>query len=198
MGVFLQLLTSPLFITSNNRLCKVPRKLRVCPVYLWGAEDGYCCLLQRSGVSFIPLAVESLGGWSYLASQDHQPYWSPSRPETRHPPPSPLVNCSRGAPCPWRNVALWLHRFPPISSFINSVWYYMYVLVFFPLFLCCLFFVISCLSLLYCLFFYCCCHCSVVVVSLGYKVWLHSSGLHSNQIMLTTTIVEGRLISCIV
>ena len=42
---------------------------------------------REVGVSFIPLAVESLGGWSDLAaSQDHQPYWSPPGPETWHPP----------------------------------------------------------------------------------------------------------------
>ena len=75
------------------------------------------------GVSFIPLAVESLGGWSDLAAKTisrigrllGQRFGIPPSITSRQL----FQRCSVSL---WREYdALWLHRFPPISSFIDSV-----------------------------------------------------------------------------
>ena len=75
------------------------------------------------GVSFVPLAIESLGGWSELAVRSISRIGhllgqrlgiSPSI--TSH---HLFQRCSVSL---WRgNAALWLHRFPPISSYIDSI-----------------------------------------------------------------------------
>ena len=51
------------------------------------------------GVSFIPLAVESLGGWSDVAAKTISRIGHVLGQRLGIPPPSPLANCSRGAPC---------------------------------------------------------------------------------------------------
>ena len=75
------------------------------------------------GISFIPLVVESLGGWSELAAKPLRNIGhllgqrldiSPSL-TTRHL----FQRCSVSL---WRgNAALWLHCFPPISPVIEKV-----------------------------------------------------------------------------
>jgi hypothetical protein len=50
------------------------------------------------GVSFIPLA-ESLGGWSDVAAKTISRIGHVLGQRLGIPPPSPLANCSRGAPC---------------------------------------------------------------------------------------------------
>ena len=75
------------------------------------------------GISFIPLVVESLGGWSELAAETLRRVGrllgqrlgiSPSI-TTRHL----FQRCSVSL---WRgNAALWLHRFPPIPPIVDSI-----------------------------------------------------------------------------
>ena len=75
------------------------------------------------GVSFIPLAIESLGGWSELGAKtiNHigcllsQRLGICTSTTSRHL----FQRCSVSL---WRgNAALWLNRFPPVSSFIDSI-----------------------------------------------------------------------------
>ena len=54
---------------------------------------------REVGVSFIPLAVESLGGWSDLAAKTISRIGRLLGQRLGIPPPSPLANCFRGAPC---------------------------------------------------------------------------------------------------
>ena len=75
------------------------------------------------GVSFIPLAVESLGGWSDVAAKTISRIGRLLGQRLGIPPSITsrqlFQRCSVSL---WRgNAALWLHRFPPISSFIDSV-----------------------------------------------------------------------------
>ena len=48
------------------------------------------------GVSFIPLAIESLGGWSELGATTLAASWVR---DWAFAPQPPLVTCSRGAQC---------------------------------------------------------------------------------------------------
>ena len=78
---------------------------------------------REVGVSFIPLAVESLGGWSDLAAKTISRIGRLLGQKLGIPPSITsrqlFQRCSVSL---WRgNAALWLHRFPPISSFIDSV-----------------------------------------------------------------------------
>ena len=78
---------------------------------------------REVGVSFIPLAVESLGGWSDLAAKTISHIGRLLGQRLGIPPSITsrqlFQRCSVSL---WRgNAALWLHRFPPISSFIDSV-----------------------------------------------------------------------------
>ena len=102
------------------------------------------------GVSFIPLAVKSLGG---AGCQVHPLYWSllGQRLGT-----SPSITSrqlfQRCSVSLWRgNAALWLHRFPPISSYIDSiVWLCLcglFCFLYFVVFFC--FFVVFCFVLLF-------------------------------------------------
>ena len=101
IGVSLQLWTSPLLLLSNNGQCVVPRKIKGMP-----------CLSVRSGrwLFMLPLA-ERWGSPSSPLLWNHLEVgviWLP-RPsavlvaswarDLASPPPSPLANCFRGAPC---------------------------------------------------------------------------------------------------
>ena len=94
--------------------------LSVCEERKMAAHAVSC---RAVGVSFIPLAIESLGGWSELGAKtiSHIGRLLGQRlgicPSTtsRHL----FQRCSVSL---WRgNAALWLNRFPPVSSFIDSI-----------------------------------------------------------------------------
>ena len=94
--------------------------LTVCEERKMATHAASC---RAVGVSFIPLAVESLGGWSDLAAKTISRIGrllgqrlgiSPSITSCQLFQRCSVLLC-RG------NAALWLHRFPPISSFIDSV-----------------------------------------------------------------------------
>ena len=92
---------------------------------------------REVGISFIPLAVESLGGWSDLAAKTISRIGRLLGQRLGIPPSITsrqlFQRCSVSL---WRgNAALWLHRFPPISSFIDSVFFVLFFFVFFVVFL---------------------------------------------------------------
>ena len=75
------------------------------------------------GVSFVPLMVESLGGWSELASKTISNIGRHLGQRLGVPPSDSIKHlfqkCSVAL---WRgNASLWLHRFPSVSPHIDSV-----------------------------------------------------------------------------
>ena len=75
------------------------------------------------GVSFVPLMVESLGGWSELASKTISNIGRHLGQRLGVPPSDSIQHlfkkCSVAL---WRgNASLWLHRFPSVSPHIDSV-----------------------------------------------------------------------------
>ena len=94
--------------------------LSVCEERKMAAHATSC---RAVGVSFIPLAVESLGGWSELAAKSISRI---GRLLGQRLGISPSITTrqlfQRCSVSLWRgNAALWLHRFPPISSYIDSI-----------------------------------------------------------------------------
>ena len=94
--------------------------LTVCEERKMATHAASC---RAVGVSFIPLAVESLGGWSDLAAKTISRI---GRLLGQRLGISPSITSrqlfQRCSVSLWRgNAALWLYRFPPISSFIDSV-----------------------------------------------------------------------------
>ena len=94
--------------------------LTVCEERKMATHAASC---RAVGVSFIPLAVESLGGWSDLAANTISRIGRLLGQRLGISPS--ITSCQLFQRCSvllWRgNAALWLHRFPPISSFIDSV-----------------------------------------------------------------------------
>ena len=75
------------------------------------------------GVSFLPLMVESLGGWSELAYKTISNIGRHLGQRLGVPPSDSIQHlfqkCSVAL---WRgNASLWLHRFPSVSPHIDSV-----------------------------------------------------------------------------
>ena len=96
------------------------------------------------GISFIPLAVESLGGWSDVAAKTISRIGHLLGQRLGIPPPSPLASCSRGAPCRCGEgmlpcgctVSL---QSPPSLTVLSDF------LIIFVFVVCCLFFLFFCL-----------------------------------------------------
>ena len=121
-------------VSCSGRLCDLhsstshptrgSHHARTCFV-CWGIpEDGSACSACRSvGVSFVPPMVESLGGWSELASKTISNIGRHLGQRLGVPPSDSIQHlfqkCSVAL---WRgNASLWLHRFPSVSPHIDSV-----------------------------------------------------------------------------
>ena len=108
-----------------------------CSVDLWqGVHDVPC---RAVGVSFITIAIKSLGGWSELAPKSISLIGhlfglglgiSTSINSLQHFQRYSVSLC-RG------NAALWLHFFPPINSYIDSIICPYFLLLFRSLFYVC-------------------------------------------------------------
>ena len=101
----------------------LPTALDVSVISTLQQRTVHAASCREVGVSFIPLAVESLGGWSDLAAKTISRIGRLLGQRLGIPPSITsrqlFQRCSVSL---WRgNAALWLHRFPPISSFIDSV-----------------------------------------------------------------------------
>ena len=78
---------------------------------------------QAVGVSFVPLVIESLGGWSDLAAKTLSSIGRLLGQRLGILPSDSVRHLfQRCAISLWRgNASLWLHQYPTISSHIDSI-----------------------------------------------------------------------------